>query len=158
MSFTLRFHSLHEIKRNKVLFLLGLSNKQYVSANWDTYFKIEKFIPNIQKSEKRKIQREALPSRREIEQTSLTPRKVLQQLLQLIRIPSFMKKNDQNGNNQSNKFSLFSKSKHKETTYKIKIENINVRSKSTKPLVPYGKEVSEDEMKKLVKNIPTPPR
>ncbi len=151
-SFTLRFHSLHEIKRNKVLFLLGITNKQQTSTNWDTYFKIERFIPNIQKVSKKKVRKEALPSHKEINQEILTPMKRILQILQLVKVPRFMKRRESSQYNNNSIFSLFGKKHVKETSYKIKAENIKVQ-----PLVPFGKEVSEDEMKKLVKNIPTPP-
>ncbi len=155
ISFTLRFHSLYEVKRNKVLFLLGLSNKQQVSTNWYNYFKIERFVPNIQR--KKKIRKEVFPSYKEIEQTSFSPKKVILQILQLVGISRSSRSQKHNKYTQNSKFSLFSKRKIKNDTYKIKIENINVHSKQKKPLLPYGKEISDDEMKELVKNIPTPP-
>ncbi|MCE7742554.1 MAG: hypothetical protein GOP50_08840 [Candidatus Heimdallarchaeota archaeon] len=157
ISFTLRFHSLNEIKRNKVLFLLGLTNKQQTSTDWDAYFKIERFIPNIQTISKRKARKEALPSHKEINQTIVTPKNKIIQILQLVKFPSFIRKRKPGQYEGNRLFSLFGKKQAKDSTYKIKIENINVESKPAKPLVSYGKEVSEDEMKKLVKNIPTPP-
>ncbi|MHA1202885.1 MAG: hypothetical protein ACTSQ4_10240 [Candidatus Heimdallarchaeaceae archaeon] len=157
ISFTLRFHSLNEIKRNKVLFLLGITNKQQTSTKWDTYFKIERFIPNIQTISKRKGRKEVFSSHKEIDQMVVSPKSKIIRILQLVKFPSFIRKRKSGQYGGNRLFSLFGKRHTNENIHKIKIENINVESESVKPLVPYGKEVSEDEMKKLVKNIPTPP-
>lgn len=157
LSFTLRFHSLNEIKRSKVLFLLGMTTKQQNQTNWDSFLKIEKFVPNIKSVSKEKIRKEALPFHREIDQKKITPKGRFLQLLQLIRFPRYNKQKETNQSRKKPIFSLLSKKQINEATYRIKLENIHVESKTIKPLIPYGKEVSDEEMEKLVKNIPTPP-
>jgi len=153
ISFTLRFHSLQEIKRSKILFLLGLKNKQQSTNDWSSYFKLEKFIPDIQSISKRKARRETLPSLKEIDNNNITPKKRLAHILKFFRLSNLLEKLS------INRKEWLRKRSQKDISYKIKAENININSKSkiTKPLVQYGKEVSEKELEKLVKNIPTPP-
>ncbi|TFG10947.1 hypothetical protein EU534_00395 [Candidatus Heimdallarchaeota archaeon] len=158
ISFTLRFHSLQEIKRSKVLFLLGLRNKQQTTNDWSSYFKLEKFIPDIQAISKRESRRDTLPSFKEIENKNLKPIKRFTHFLQIFKITKLLDKLRVN-KDDTKSFNWFRKSPMNDVSYKIKVENININSKPTsnKPLIPYGKEVSEKELEKLVKNIPTPP-
>jgi hypothetical protein len=157
-SFTLRFHSLNEVKRNKILFLLGLVNKQQKTTNWETYFKIERFIPNIKAVSKKKSRKEAFSSLKEVKPASSTPKNRILQLFRVFKFSRYIRGYESN-HHIKRFFHLFRKKNIQESTYKIRAENININSKlkSNKPLVPYGKEVSEKEMEKLVKNIPTPP-
>jgi len=100
LSFSLRFHSYYEIRRKKLLFLLGTSTYSESSFSWSDFLNIERFIPDIKA--KRKLEKQ-------------------------------------------------------ETIIDNQIEQQIEEKKQYQPLTPFGKELPEEEISKLVKTIPPPP-
>ncbi|OLS31473.1 MAG: hypothetical protein HeimAB125_16190 [Candidatus Heimdallarchaeota archaeon AB_125] len=157
MNFSIRFHSLNEIKRSKILFLLGLTNKSDIQLSWDTYFKIEKFIPSIRSSSKKRVKPLKSVRKREITRDSRN-RFRLFPLLKSVKLPVFLRRKTNLDQENKEKPIILVTSNQQEIKSKKVPELDSEEEENNQNLVfPYGQIVSEKDMKKLIKNIPSPP-
>jgi hypothetical protein len=156
MNFSIIFHSLNEIKRSKILFLLGLTTKSDIQASWDTYFKIEKFIPSI-KSESRRIVKPMKSVRKREIATYSKYRIKLFPLLKSVKLPTFIRrKSNQERKLEEKPVIIVSSNKQLTKDVCSSLPNSNEENEQD-PIFPYGQIVSEKEIKKMIKNIPSPP-
>lgn len=155
MVFSIRFHSLNEIKRSKILFLLGLPNKSEMQLSWDSYFNIEKFIPCIKPDLKKR--KKPMKSIRKKEIPHYNKNRLFP-LLKSVRLPVFMRRKtnlDQEIKKEPT-IVIAMEQKEKENEGKSILDSErNTEEQGT--IFPYGQVVSEREMEKLIKNIPPPP-
>ena len=155
MVFSIRFHSLNEIKRSKILLLLGLPNKSEMQLSWDSYFKIEKFIPCIKPSLKKRTKPMKSIRKKEIPHYN---RNRLFPLLKSVRLPVFMRRKtnpDQEIKKESTIVLAMEQKEMENEGESILDSEKNTKEQGT--IFPYGQVVSERKMKKLIKNIPPPP-
>ncbi len=156
MNFSIRFHSLNEIKRSKILFLLGLTNKSDIQASWNTYFKIEKFIPSIKSRQIKQSKPMKSIRKREISHQNKY-RIRLFPLLKSVKFPSFVRRKTKPDQEIKEKSIIVLASGQQQTINEKPASQNPEEGTEQNPLFPYGQIVSEKEIKKLIKNIPSPP-
>ena len=149
--------NIYSIKRSKILFLLGLTNKSDIQLSWDTYFKIEKFIPSIRSSSKKRVKPLKSVRKREITRDSRN-RFRLFPLLKSVKLPVFLRrKTNLDQENKEKPIILVTSNQQEIKSKKVPELDSEEEENNQNPVFPYGQIVSEKDMKKLIKNIPSPP-